>query len=610
MFKKLLLLAFIPWGQVAAQCYPLTMRLLQKNEQQLRNEFSLAVSQHYPSVFEKVDQLEKIDLQGIDMDEILGATYIRDREKRYKALEKLGLNPSKIALLQQMGVFDLSPYRYRWLTGLFPMKTIQIRPGVRVSIPNREGYLVSAVIDHTEGNRAYLTLDFSQLQEIRPFADIYHPIIPHKLVLYTEEENAIPHIAKIQDVASDGTVSLNVFPKEKRLPMEKLQLIGLEQTKTGGQDFSRKLSRGDIKKLWSAFKGIKDLYDGHDFHGFIKANNRFMATVNALLQEQGIFSSIYWNHNGIWNLHIDGVHQNGNRVARKYQRMLEEQGYLRATFSIVDPMSIRARAFYRPSRTRVEFGVASILKLLEGRFHSNAFHEIRHLMRDQKNKTNRRTIFNYEFISYLELRGRDFYGRSNFLRGEKMPFQNYFSYDELYTISSDIVYLAKKLRLVRKGKIEGDEKKLLNSIYFNVSKLYATNRNVTNLVNAVLKRPLKIVFAKIDGLNYLLILAPGFRSILLPLFGRTNDVYLQNISSATKQEIKEDLIHLSVFSQSIDENIEQLLEKTVAYGRGQEVHLLQEARKLLLAVRAEDRKGKIIFNMASSIESEILKGPE
>ena len=356
-----------------------------------------------------------------------------------------------------------------------------------------------------------------------------------------------------------------------------------------------------------------------------------MATVNALLQEQGIFSSIYWNHNGIWNLHIDGVHPNGNRVARKYQRILEEQGSLRTTFSIVDLLQIFGRkvevsAVFFPMDRRVEFGINGILHLLKGDTGPDVLHEIRHLMRDQKIDRNQRTLFDYYFNTNKRTffgynswtsvfrRGRDLYGRFHVLRtvfdNKYRPYQEQFSYDELYTISSDIVYLAKKLRLVRKGKIEGDEKKLLNSIYRNVSTLYATNRNVTNLVNAVLKRPLKIVFAKIDGLNYLRILAPGFRSILLPLSGRTNDVYLQNISSATKQEIKEDLIHLSVFSQSIDENIEQLLEKTVAYGRGQEVHLLQEARKLLLAVRAEDRKGKIIFNMASSIESEILKGPE
>ena len=248
MFKKLLLLAFIPWGQVAAQCHSLAMRLLQKNEQQLRKEFSLAVSQYYPSLVVKSRRLKDMGFQTEDRDKILRSSYIRDREKRYKALGMLGLDFSTMALLENKGIFNVSPYQYRLFRGIPPIKSIQIRPGVRVSIPNKEGYLVSAVIDHTEGNRAHLTLDFSQSKEIRSFADIYHPIVPHKLVLYTEEENAIPHIANIQDVASDGTVSLNIFPKEKRLPMEKLQLIGLEQTKTGGQDFSRKLSSRRYKE--------------------------------------------------------------------------------------------------------------------------------------------------------------------------------------------------------------------------------------------------------------------------------------------------------------------------------------------------------------------------
>ena len=590
MLKKILLLVLVPWNQFASQCHSKIAHLIQENEQHLKEEFELSVSQDYPSVFDKVDQLEKIDLQGIDMDEILRATYIRDIEKRYKALETLGLNPSKIALLQQMGVFDLSPYHYRWLTGLFPMKTVQIRPGIRVSVPNREGYLVNAVIDHIGEEKAYVTLDFSQSKEIRPLEDIFHPLTAHKFVLYIKE-NGIPHVAEVLYVAVDGTVSLDIISKRQRIPIEELKLVGRASVKTGGQDFSKKLTHEEVEKLYSIFVDIKNLYRNRSYSDlFEHANNLFMDKIKRLLQEQGVFTSIFWDDNGVKSLNIEGVHPNGNRVARKYQRMLEEQGYLRATFSIVDQMSLggEPRAFYDSSRTRIEFGMAAILQLLKGHSDLTAFHEIRHLMRNQKNKTNRRTIFDYHFNASPLLLGKDFYGRPNFISvffAEKRPYQNYFAYDELYTHSSDLVYLAKELKSL--GKTEEDYREyLLNHFKEKLSRLAFVNKNAIKLTDTVLRRPLKVSPIFLNNQIHLYIAAGFFRSIVLRAPNVADDVSLLLV----QQEIKKELLSLLAFSKEMEKRIEKLQKELEFYKKNaDESELFREVRALLLAVRREER---------------------
>ncbi len=569
-------------------------------EKIVSSNFNTTLETMPSDLFEKADSLLSIDLQGIGPDQILGAGYIRDIDDRYKALETLGLSKAKINFLENMGLFDIDPYNYRYLTTLLPMKKSHISRGVKVSLLGENGYLENATVTQVLGERVEASLDSNPTKILSvPGNKVFRPIRANKEILYRGED-AIPLIAKIVDVAKDGSVSLDVLPEGKRIFGEELKLTPREWTKTGGKDFSVQLSEEEIIKYSESYQKLKNIYKREgETESFVGKNYIFMKQTRHILHKQGVFSSFFWNERGTLSLMFNGVHEQGNRTAKKYMRMLEEQGYLKATFSVIDNLKRNTAGFYDEQDSRIEFGLGIIYNIfIKNNFFTLPHHEIRHMMRRSMQESFRGTLFDYLFQSNV-YRGRDLYNRSKiiniFFKRKRFDYDYFMSFDEIYVYISDIFNMVKILHSHLHSIPLGNKEVFLRDLHVKFEVTREISINANNILEGLLSRPLDIVKVEdSQGKFYLGVRDSKQRVIFARFSEETKQRIIANkkVPGYLKDEIRDNLTRMSQLSSKVLKILEDIAKTTA---QGEDETILPKARELLMLVRRENKLGRRIL---------------
>ena len=488
-------------------------------------------------------------------------------------------------------------YRHRNLTTLLPMKKAHIREGIKVSLVGKNGHLENATIIQVRGERVEVGLDADPTKRVSLSKnEVFRPITAKKKILY-KDENGIDHITRIGDVAEDGSVSLDVFPEGKRIFGEELKLTPREWTKTGGRDLTIELLGKELKEYSENFRELENIYKQEgESENFIEKNNVFMKKIRQFLHIQGVSSSFFKTKRGTLSLEILGVHKEGNRTAKRYMRLLEEQGYLEATFSMSDILKYNALGFYDQQNSRIEFGFGIIFNIcVKNNLCVTPDHEIRHLMRHAMQRTLRWSVFDYVFESTV-YRGRDLYDRSNFLntlfKRKGLHYDRHMEFNEIYNHASDIFNMAK---ILHSRSTPSDLKKtVLRNLHNKLGLLREMSINVKNIVEGLLSRPLNIdtLREEVSGQSYHVLMDSKQRRI----FARSSEEMRKSIESKNipphfEDEIQENLIRMSRLSSQVLKILEDI-EKSLSQG---EEAILAKARELRMLVRQEDRLGRKIL---------------
>ena len=340
------------------------------------------------------------------------------------AITDLGLKPDQAEALREMKILDSDPFRLHLLTTRPPMARKQILPTAPVSFPNENGNLQNAnVVKMEEGN--VHVKPFPRKNKgatptlVLPVREVHRHIASYPDTIIKTLDNGLPTAAMAHADLSADTVG--VKPRAR--------------TGTATRDLSSPTNAYELTSLNALINKLKSTQINSP--RFIELNNDWMLRVQSAMRHQGISTSLTRaespTESPIFNLKINGVHPNGNKAARLYMKIAEQQGAQSVTISLYDNIKQDRGAFFDPRDIRVDIGYHAALSMLEGSAHRFAFHELRHLMFQINRNTGRNSLFDLHFYSAT--------GASKNLNGRNIKNSRHYDkdmvYEELYTYTSD-----------------------------------------------------------------------------------------------------------------------------------------------------------------------------
>ena len=349
-----------------------------------------------------------------------------------KAIRDLKLGFRQAKALREMNILDSDPFRLHLLMTRPPMARKLVRYNTIVSIPNKNGNLQNASVIKVEGENAHIRIheEDSAQTTVVPIHDVYRHIETHSDKIILRLNNGLPTAIWVHgDLDAD---TMGVKPRAR--------------TGTATKDLS---SPTDPHELASLNEIINELQSTQiNSPRFTELNNDWMLRVQSAMRQQGISTSLTRVTRTepsieipIFNLEINGIHPNGNKAARIYMKIAEQQDAHSVTISLYDNIKKDGEAFFDPWDMRVEMGYHAALNILEGLTHPFVFHELRHLMFENNRSAGQNSIFDISFRSASDA-SKNLSGRNIENSG---PYDKYMLYEELYNYISDAFHTSKNL---------------------------------------------------------------------------------------------------------------------------------------------------------------------
>lgn len=189
----------------------------------------------------------------------------------------------------------------------------------------------------------------------------------------------------------------------------------------------------------------------------IQKYNSLLREINTALNTQGVESRLKLSrlNPSFYNIEIIQVRSSASRAFRLYFKAFKKFNGSELIVSPFENIVKDASARYNPAENSVDLGLNSLKDAFIGKKHIDGLHELRHLLKSQKQKE--RTD---------QFAGRFYKSKTHNLEGEAPIKENsfysdYMSAQEIYTHSADLGNLGAKLKTEKDPKLI---KKILNKL--------------------------------------------------------------------------------------------------------------------------------------------------
>ncbi len=381
----------------------------------------------YPTNFVAAadNQLPETRALNIAIDETKRVNFFnKDTEdlERVDILKRLGASADDIERLKAANFFDFDSVSMKSMTTSPPLSPANIINDARVSVPSVEGYLVNGKILQVDGDTVrveYLDKGQTIVKEFQR-NQLYQSISSHKLIFYLDKLG-VPQVSK-------GIPKGYMFKDLKIYPRE--------ASKTSGKDLSLPISQRAFDNFQERVTALQWLYEQEGpSKVFVKENNDLMNSVQVELKRQGISSGIKTSESGASSIILNGVQENGNRVARLYLRALDRLESQSLTFSLEDNFKLKSGGFNNSDSSRTEMGPVSLVRMLQHQKDGTFLHEARHQMFNNRRRSQSKTsVFDHSAFgsNKLSISGKAPSETNGAL------YESYMSFEELYTYGSDL----------------------------------------------------------------------------------------------------------------------------------------------------------------------------
>ena len=386
--------------------------------------------------YEKRRILTELGFDDSQRDIILRTGYLRGEDVisiQDAFLREAEISPDKIEFLRKRGLLEGDPWEYQRLTSVALIDESNILPGASVSRVNENGNFENVVVSRVEDNRVYVKSLGNPQEEVLLKSETYAPIIARRREVLRMEENGLPKRVTMI-VRHQTTIDQLILRPKGRISME-------------GDDFSQPISSG-VHMREEAEAAAEIFLRDKESKEFIQANNSLMIRMQEEMRRQGIFSELTPSKKGSLSLVINGVHPNGNRVARSYMVRANLVNVQKMTVSLVNSNGRIKRGKSRGGH--IIFSVQGTIDMLSGKSNSIIFHEFDHEMFNARVAANRMSYFDdiFEVIDRQETQYtrlsemRDLFGVSaNDVRYGERLYSQQMVLGEVYTYSLEIPFL-------------------------------------------------------------------------------------------------------------------------------------------------------------------------
>ena len=291
---------------------------------------------------EKLKILSDLDIEESKRDAILRVGIIRDVQTQNEMLKNvIGLDDHTIEVIRSKGVLQIHPIEYQKFTTVPPANLSHVQRGSIISVVNKNGHLENARIERIEGENIYIKIDQKEEIKIVSRKDAYQPISQGRQVYYPDE-NGIPSRQYISYIDSNNINQhrLNKLSgyddsTQELLYINDLGLRPRREMATNGEDYSKRITIKSIIFIWNLYANLKRHYNLYGINeDVIDLNNELLRILSIEMRKAGIVTRLQSSdinfENGdaiydslIMNLSIEGVHENGSRLMRRYMKIAE-----------------------------------------------------------------------------------------------------------------------------------------------------------------------------------------------------------------------------------------------------------------------------------------------
>jgi len=402
-------------------------------------------------------------------------------------LAKAGIDGRTVLALQEKGALAVKDSRYLSLTTQDRIRNTSIRPNSVVSVLDGGENLVNGVIVKLEGNFALVKTWSNGFEGIVTVAKdkLFNPILAKRSVLVQDELGGYKEL--VIETTNMNFVKIEGYAQP--LPLSSLKIKpNLTRTKIGRKDF--KYAEDDtVLKLQEDLGEIRDFFrNNKDVEApaeLVLKNNEMINESRALLNNQGVETTVLKDEIGALSLRIDGVREGGNPIAEVYIRAQKRFNSLKLTVSPIDTAKRGARGFNSTNSSRTEIGPEALIDLLSGKKNTTALHELRHQMYNSNRMASKASIYDTRIISKGDDATTDLYGRTKarLKKDDRLAYDNSMSLEEIYTHASDSWNLSKGLR--NKNSFEAGE--ILLKLGEKSARLADLSKNSREMFKSVLK---------------------------------------------------------------------------------------------------------------------------
>ena len=443
-----------PYTKASKSCLDLVSEFVNKPSENILRNYTKA-----PDFFTKNRILDFLKRSDEDRDMMLRLIYKQGKKNTTSQedtfLKYIGLGPYEIQYLRDKKFFDFNIAEFERLTTLPPMNRAHVVQGAKVSILNQKGNLENATVVKIDNDNIHVSIHSQEdhRQQIVSKRNLYRPLEEGTELFYFYGE-AISEIRRIYQqriinetmpsqmtkvtyIDDSGRVKLANF--REVLTMDQLRLRPRRAIKTSEKDLSEsvkehlKLIRKAITKLIETYK-----YEGES-RDFIELNNIIIKSIQTVMGLQGISTSIVPSrHEGTLNLVLNGVHQNGNKIAQLYMKMAQQQNVQRLMFSLARTSKVNI-PFIRKAKLGMIIDYNVILDMLEKKKNEKMIAVFRQQMFREREKMGRYSIFSHHFSAHNAT--KDIYG-FNIIHQESLkanPSHLHLNFERIYIDSLSIV---------------------------------------------------------------------------------------------------------------------------------------------------------------------------
>ena len=340
------------------------------------------------------------------------ARFLPGPRRRFKALLKAGLTPGEIQALEEEGVFALDALEHRRMATLLPLGRSHVRPGVLASRLGPNGILEHILVRRVRGGSAWVSLPADSKAQVVgmervALGTLYRPLELHKEILYISEKSPLPQRFSVAGVGDEGTALLSPMDGrggQKKASLRQLALRPRDWTDVTTEDLSRPLNREEARDLRESFLALERLYgEEGESENFVAQNNELIERLQFLMRRQGISStpSPSPEVSGALELVINGVLPEGNLIMRRLVRLLEGQGYLWFSVSLVQNIRAQSKGFADKTTMRLNLGPDPLLDILAKRDGEVLLRHVAHLKVESRRRAGRESLLDYSLSRAL-----------------------------------------------------------------------------------------------------------------------------------------------------------------------------------------------------------------
>ena len=415
---------------------------------------------------EKLKILSDLNIDESKKDMIIRVGIIRDIQTQNKILrDVIGLDHHTIDTLRNKGVLQIHPIEYQKFTTVPPVNPTHIQPRAIISAINKNGYLENVIIEKIEGENIYIRFKEKEGFKVIPRKEAYQPILKvisrkeayqpilRERQVYYLDENGIPNRQSISyidphNINQHYLSRLDDKTTQEYSYIDTLDLRPRKEMVTSKEDYSKRITFKSLISLWRHYRKLIRHYKRHGINeDVIKLNNDFLNRLSIEMRKAGIVTRLlpsninFENDNAIYdplimNLSIDGVHENGNRLMRRYLKTAERLNIPSIEISPLIEVKEKSRGRLHRETNTLKLNVNSAIDILSKNNDDETIpHELSHTMFNSKSIAKSGfNIYNTTFEATGETRLNN-YGL----------YDKFLSLSELYTYTSSLLLLSKKL---------------------------------------------------------------------------------------------------------------------------------------------------------------------